>query len=400
MMPCAYELRSYLGDRNRHLKIIRIIIGFLSLWLCASRAEERIWLDGEINDKPVRLVFDTGANKLILFPTAARRLGLKVGSPPKDTLTGPGEVLGGVTEACTVRFHGAAIRTYFNVMDVPAYVRSEEDGVLGWGKASSNIFLIDAVARTVTPLSQVPEDAVSWTRLRFNTNSVLGLELPQEGAPPTVLLVDTGKPNGAALEPGKWRKWKAAHTNQAATIDAYFMPGAGLVIKEEMWAGQLGLGPLLLSDVPVMESNSAEVAAGSSRFEASLGLAALKRLDLVLDGKERVAYVRPKSTRPLPYEHNRLGAVFVPRDSQSDDLVAHVVGGSPAWEAGIRDGDVLLNIEKLDVTRWRSNPAILPLSRFWQRPPGTRLQLTVRRSESTFATTVELRQILLPNGSY
>jgi C-terminal processing protease CtpA/Prc len=81
-----------------------------------------------------------------------------------------------------------------------------------------------------------------------------------------------------------------------------------------------------------------------------LGLEALKRLDLIVDGKHGMAYLRPKQTRSVPGDHNRLGAVFVPRDDQSDDLVAHVLEGSPAFEAGIRNGDVLLSIGGRDLT--------------------------------------------------
>jgi hypothetical protein len=377
-----------------------IILGVMCLCLAAGQAEERIWLEAQINGKPVRLVFDTGADKLVLFPTAAKRLGLKVTGPPPGTAPELGGVIGGVTEDCTLSFHSTAVRVYFNVVDTPAYVRwEEEDGVLGWGMVSSNIFLIDAVARTVTPLAKVPSEATSWTRLPLQTNSILSLEIPHESGPATALLVDTGNPNGVALHPQSWRKWKAAHTNQAATVEAYFMPGAGLVVKEEMWANQLALGPVLLTDVPVIEANSAEVALGSNQFEASLGFAALKRLDLIVDGKHRVAYVRPKRTRPVPYEHNRLGAAFVPRDSQSDDLVASVAEGSPAWDAGIRTKDVLLSIDELDVIKWRSDPAILPFSRFWERPPGTKLKLTVKRDERTLTITVTLRQILSPEAN-
>ena len=141
-----------------------------------------------------------------------------------------------------------------------------------------------------------------------------------------------------------------------------------------------------------------ETTLGLNQFEASLGFAALKRLELVVDGKARVAYVRPRPGPPPPFQHNRLGAVFVPRNSQSDDLVAHVLAGSPGWEGGIRPGDTLLKIDDLDVTHWRSDPDILPLSRFWERPAGTKLELTVKRGEKTLKSSVTLRQILSPDA--
>jgi C-terminal processing protease CtpA/Prc len=75
-------------------------------------------------------------------------------------------------------------------------------------------------------------------------------------------------------------------------------------------------------------------------------------------------------------------------------LVAHVLAHTPAFEAGIRDGDVLLKIEDLDVTKWRTLPGILPLARFWTRPPGTRLGLTLKRQSNLYRATLVLREIL------
>jgi predicted metalloprotease with PDZ domain len=81
--------------------------------------------------------------------------------------------------------------------------------------------------------------------------------------------------------------------------------------------------------------------------------------------KKGLAYVRAKKTVATPPDHNRLGAVFVPIESQSDDLIAHVIAGGPAYDAGVRDGDVLLKIDKLDVTRWRTDPTILVVWESW-----------------------------------
>src|SRR5208282_245383 len=111
----------------------------------------------------------------------------------------------------------------------------------------------------------------------------------------------------------------------------------------------------------------------------------------VVDGKRGVVWLRPKRTPPTPYWHNRLGAVFVPRTLQSDDLIAHVINGSPAFETGIRNGDRLLKIGDLDCTRWRSDPHVLPLSRFCDGPAGTKLEFTLQRGDSIFKTTAALR---------
>ena len=60
-------------------------------------------------------------------------------------------------------------------------------------------------------------------------------------------------------------------------------------MAEVAWAQELDFGPLRLSDVPVTEANKRDVAWG---FSATFGLAALKRLDIVIDGPRGVAYLR------------------------------------------------------------------------------------------------------------
>src|SRR4029077_8034211 len=93
------------------------------------------------------------------------------------------------------------------------------------------------------------------------------------------------------------------------------------------------------------------------------------------------------------------GAVFVPRDLQSQDLVANVLPHSPAEQAGVRSGCLWLKIDALDVTAWKTEPGITPLSRFWERPPGTRLVLTLKRNNQTVVIPVILREILGPGSS-
>jgi S1-C subfamily serine protease len=127
-------------------------------------------------------------------------------------------------------------------------------------------------------------------------------------------------------------------------------------------------------------------------------LAALKRLDIIIDGKRGIAYLRPKRTPPLPYLHNRLGADFLPANS-SDDLIAHVVNGSPAYEAGIRNGDVVLKEGDRDVTKWRTDTNPPPEIRPVQQPAGTKLELTLKRGGKIFKTTAVLRNILPPDAT-
>jgi len=373
-----------------------------ALCLCAltlRAADERILLDAAVNGRPARLVFDTGSSDLVLFRRGAERLGLKVTEPPRDVQVAPGEVTVGRTEECDLVLGITRARTSFRVFEPPSFLRMRVDGTVGWQPIRYNTIQVDAALRQATWLTNAPPETATWLKFRIRRQArVLSLEIAGQEDNRGVLTVDTGSSCGVALSPERWRAWRAAHTNQPATLLAGYMPGAGTVVTEESCAKELTFGPLMLTEVPVMPSNVAEQAMGSPGFEASLGMAALKRLDLIIDGDLGIAYLRPRNAPPATYEHNRLGAVFAPRDMEGVDLIAHVINGSPAYEAGVRSGDVLLKVGDLDVTKWRTDPTVLPLSRFWERSPGTKIELILKRGTQTIKVTAVLRQILAPDA--
>jgi C-terminal processing protease CtpA/Prc len=131
-------------------------------------------------------------------------------------------------------------------------------------------------------------------------------------------------------------------------------------------------------------------------YEATIGAFALRRVDIIIDGPNDVLYMKPNNLRTTQYAYNRLGAVFVPDDVNSENLYAHVVEGSPAYTVGIRNRDILTSVNGLDVTKWRTDPEILPLSRFWNGPAGTRLELTYKRNGGVNRAIVDLAEIFSP----
>jgi hypothetical protein len=56
----------------------------------------------------------------------------------------------------------------------------------------------------------------------------------------------------------------------------------------------------------------------------------------------------------------------------------------------------LLAIGDLDVTKWQTNPTVLPLSRFWAQPAGTELRLRLSRDGKPYRVRVTLRELFQP----
>jgi Flp pilus assembly protein TadD len=343
-------------------------------------------------------MFDTGTEGTGLYPEAVKRLGLKIDVPVPDIPSEHGKVGVGKTKVAELKLAGASARTRLAIF--PSDLASYDlpfDGIVGWPEVKDNVFLVEASTLTLKSVEQVAQEAATWTRFRVLTNyDILALEVPGPETTPLSVVIDTGKVGGVTLSPQRWQQWITAHPGRPRTLRSYNMFGAGNQLKEESWADEIALGSLVLTDVPVMEANSAEVARGSTGYAGTLGMAALKRLNLVIDGKNHVAYVRPKRTAAAAYPHNRLGAVFVQEQSQGIALFARVAPDSPAAEAGIRDGDVLLKVNGHDVAGLTTDQFLVPLILEWDRPAATEFDLALERGIEVRKTKVVLQDILKP----
>lgn len=369
------------------------IILVISAARFAASADERLLLDTKINGKRARLCFDSGSEYAILFREAAQRLGLKVLEAPTNVPIAQGEVRAGVTERFLLNWDGDEHEVRFRVLDTPAYVDPDFDGMIGWRNVQGNVLKIDAASRKVAFLPEVPKKVSKWTRLPIATNSAtFALEIPHTDGSVGILSVDTGSGEGVCLIPQQWQVWKTAHPQCPMTLTTFFTPADGLVVVKEAWATQISLGPLVFADVPLAQAAPVDVVSGTSRYEGTLGLAALNRFEPVVDRRKAVAYLHGKKTRPPPYQHNRLAAVFLPTATRTNQAVARVLDGGPAYDAGVRNGDVLLQVDGEKITSWSRSW----LDRFGMRA-GTKLNLTLDRDGKIFNATATLRDILAPS---
>lgn len=374
----------------------------LALITSATCAEARISVDVKINDHPIHMMFDTGAGvDFLLWRTTAEKLQLPITLPPPNYKPPPGNAIVGKCNAAKVEVLGVTFKdTVLRVYDKPAYLPGDFEGILGWTIARSGIISLRVAESRCEFVTSIPPEVRLWKQYRIRTEfQMLVLEIPSaDRNHPGLLLIDTGDSWGVKVSPMLWQKWETEHPEQPCTIAAIFTPGVGLEVLRERWAGSIDLNGFPIGGVPISESGSFGPSMLGPSFLASLGLAALARIDLFIDGKNGLAYVNKREGAPPRMEHNRLGAVFVPRSDKSDDLVAHVVANSPAVSSGIRDGDVLLTVNGLDVTKWRTQRGIVPLSRFWAQSVGTKMDLLLVRDGKTFRAECSLQDILVPDS--
>jgi len=277
------------------------------------------------------------------------------------------------------------------VAELPAGVVIGFDGLLGWPSIRDGVFIFDAENLSARVDKKLPQNATTWQKLPLHGDAKvwITIETTQKPGAPNFVGIDTGDAGGVGLTPALWREWRAQHPEAPMTLNAS-VTVKGYDVEEVAWAKELRLGSLVLTDVPVYQTHLAP------NYMASLGMYAVTRMNLAIDVKNNSIYLNPVHTTPLPYSANRAGVVFIPRDAKQDDLVAHVLEGTPAYEAGIRNNDLLLKIGEQDVTHWRTNPTGFSPNWFGQ-PAGTKIELTLKRGATLFKATVTLRNILRPD---
>ena len=173
-------------------------------------------------------------------------------------------------------------------------------------------------------------------------------------------------------------------------------PVVGLTIDKEKWIHEINFGEVPFHGIPAKMGMEAYSWLMKEGIDGIVGMWGLSCYTWIVDGPSGKIYFKQNDLLRVPgqYKYNRLGAVFVPEDIQTtNSLIAHVIEGGPAYTAGIRDGDVLLNIGALDATKWRTNPDVMPLSRFWEKPAGTKIDLVLMRSGEKIEITVTLEEI-------
>lgn len=383
-------------------QIILTIIIFVCVSYClANSADDYLVFEAKINGQPVVLAFDTGAEGSMLFRRTAERLKLTVVDPPKamkESLP-PGKVKTGYTELCRLSNLNLGIEmdVRFRVFDVPAEAGAYPlDGVIGWPNFKDNILQIDRDSKKIKGLDKLPVDIEKWSKWAIYNDpgfQVLLIKVPDATGQEGVICIDTGAPGGVSLSAGRWKDWCDKNEGHSLTVTAYYSPAVGLKVYEERWADNLSIGDFVISGVPVTQG-ALVLEQAIPQLQATVGLFALSRLEVIVDGPGGCFYTRQRKNPQLKYSHNRAAAVFVPKDFASPHLVAHVVDNGPAFQAGIRNGDILLKIDDLDVTKWQTDPKVLPLSRFWERPAGTKMQLSLMRNDKLFSAVIELRDIL------
>jgi len=244
-----------------------------------------------INQRPAKMLLDTGSSSTILFSAQARQLGLKFGD---------------LSEPTPVMIGGQTFTAQIPIFSLPWFYRLfaslksfSADGLVGWPEVRDNILVFDADQRTVHGVPQLPPETAGWLKLKVVPNRWLLLEIPLADGTTGTLEVDTGAPFGVELPPKQWKEWKAAHPATKLNSHLGGVLSFGPAIFQTGRADEIKLGTLTLTDVlvqnlPGSQGEFIQRQATSAKAVWAVGMAALRRMDLIVDGKNNLAYIHPK----------------------------------------------------------------------------------------------------------
>lgn len=375
------------------------IFGWLFLLIFSfslAAAANRIDVPVKVNGQIMRFGFDTGTGAAIaLWQDVAGLMAL----PTKPLATGPlpaGRIAFEWSDPVDLEFFGSKTPgARLAVIKGPDYAKWEVQGLIGWPAVRDYVWKIDLGRSGVGLIDGVPAETEGWLKYRVNQKEeTLVLEIPGSDGSTGLLAIDTGSEGGVDLCPTLWKKWKDAHPGPAAVLESHEMLATGIAVAEVTAAEHWSIDKLTLSNVLLEGAHSTELALYGDHYLATLGFDALRKLTLIVDGKNGWAYLRPHEDSPRLGIYNRVGAAFVPAVLQDGALLARVAPESPAAVAGLRDGDRLLKLNGLDVEHWRTRPGNWPLSEFFNQSPGTRLELSVQRDGKTITVRPVLQEIL------
>ncbi len=353
-----------------------LIAGVCSLFVVSSAAwgQNRLTVDTKINGKDAVFAFDTGSYlSFVVFKQTVERFNLDANEQKRKKIAHFELEIGKRT------YKAEAL-----VIDSPPL---DVDGVIGWPALQGKVWAVRWNTKTLAQVPSVPENTSGWLQINLSTDvPILAFAHGKQGK--DLIYIDTGDGGGVSLSASRWKRWLKDNPDAPMTLDAGWSPAlGGISVVRQSWSDRLNLGLLTIPRTTIRQA-----AHKWPRLEAVIGLKALSHFEAIFDLRESRIYLETRDGDHIEPDYNRLGASFAPKSLDSVELKAQVLANSPAYRCGIRNGDILLRVDDVDMTKWRDDPSIWK-KRFWHADPGTQYNLELKRNGKRIELQVTLEEI-------
>src|ERR1700722_8006285 len=130
---------------------ISLALCCLLLTACRHVEQDRFMADARINDRPVRLAYDKGAERSLIFIRAVKRIGIK-GNVRASGKADPGKVVIGLSGLCKLKVNGEEYKIKLGTLKLPWWWGMDLDGVIGWPDMMDDVVEIDAATASIKGL--------------------------------------------------------------------------------------------------------------------------------------------------------------------------------------------------------------------------------------------------------
>lgn len=310
------------------------------------------------SDEELMFMVDSGASMTVIDSTLAARMGFPLG----ERLMGAGA--GGTADFYMTRIGGFSIEgVSFTEQTVIAYpisdlvgrfVDIEVAGILGYDFLSRFVSRIDYEKGILTLFE--PDSAAGTAALDAPIiHNVFSVEAMVDGLYGGTFLIDTGAGN-SLLQKGFAEKHGLFDNRRKVEISIMGAGGEENAYLARFDSFEIGGFTI---EKPVFALSTAERGIGAfPGISGIIGNDILQRFTVTLDYKRQRIGLEKNRLFDNPAVKDRSGIVLE-RDASDRVLIHRIVPGSPADEAGLVPGDILLSVDHRDVASFDSMDDIL-----------------------------------------
>ncbi|PTS89728.1 hypothetical protein DBR17_02765 [Sphingomonas sp. HMWF008] len=340
-------------------------------------------IDVTVNGVPATALIDTGFPNIILNQRFA--ISRHLGSRP----IGKAYSVGGF-QAFGVTDHVALAIGKRNFPDGPMQVAdftSVEkalghpiDIVIGATLIASTGIIVDYDRRRVELMAPHGKAYSSKVPMKFDRNEMrFTISVPVNGAEISPLLIDTGSSSSFTITK---RAYNAISHNIKEATDIEIIGGGGPEIQTIFTLPQLRLGTANVPEISAQVENEGFLAQNS--LAGSIGAELLSRFNFGINPIDQSLYL---SNVRGSYTPSAKSTVGIQGDYKPDRIViSHIMSGSPAQAAGLRDGDEICSVNGEKVINGWAQSAM----RNWgTRAPGLKYFISLCSGKTISLTSAQ-----------
>ena len=345
-----------------------------------------IYLKTCVQGRELDFILDTGAGNTSLDLNTAKQLGIKLGRTFTVGGAGPSRVTGASVEDASVTIDGSSIsQPVVSVIDLarlPPLEGHRIDGILGYDFISRFVLAIDYAKHELRIYDRDaftydgPGASVPVTMINRFPHIDADVRLADGETIRGRMVIDVGS-NGSLSLTKEFVNEHRLRERVGPTIRRTGGGGVGGSTTSDLGrVASLTIGGIELSH-PIVNlfGDSAGALSVSSSWEGNIGGAILRHFTLFLDYHGKRLIFEPNSALHEEFETDMSGVLFRLDDSLTTIIVENVAKASPASDAGLLRGDVVMTVDGVP-----GSQKLLGDLRQRLRRPGEHVVFVVRRN--------------------